>query len=150
MDATHRRFAVECFNAAWELLEKEERTPGETDTLIDIAHASRWHWTQTSFCTPENLAIGAWLLSRVYVVADCADLGLQHGEVSLQICQEHGLAPFYEAYAYEALARAAAAHGEDPGRYLAEARRLAERVDDPEERQALLTDLESIRERGSR
>lgn len=144
MDATHRKFAVECFNAAWDLLERDDRTTEQTDTMIDLAHASRWHWTQTSFCTPQNLAIGAWQLSRVYVVADCPDIARHHGEVSLRICQEHDLAPFFQAYAYESIARAAAATGEDPGPYLAEARRLADRIEDPKDRDALLADLSTI------
>jgi len=142
MDATHRRFATECFNAAWDLLEKPDRTPEEVDEMLDLAHASRWHWTQTKDCTPQDLAIGAWQLSRVYAVAGRPDEALHHGQVSLRLCQDNDLSAFHEGYAYEALARAAS--GADRARYLADARDLASRVEDQEHREALLADLATV------
>lgn len=144
MDATHRKLAAQCFNAVWELLEKEDRTSDETDTMIDLAHASRWHWTQTSACTPQNLAIGAWMLSRVYAVAGYPDLASHHAEVSLRLCRDHDLATFCAAYAYEALARADAVAGRDPAQHLSEARHLAEHIADTQTRETLLSDLSTI------
>ncbi|NIA25073.1 MAG: hypothetical protein GWP04_05840 [Gammaproteobacteria bacterium] len=142
MDATHRRFATECFNAAWDLLEKRDHTPEEVDEMVDLAHASRWHWAQTKACTPLNLAVGAWQLSRVYAVVGCPDLALHHGQESLRLCQDNDLPAFYESYAYEALARAAS--DADRERYLVAAHDLASRVDDEEHREALLADLATI------
>ncbi|GBD85254.1 hypothetical protein BMS3Abin02_01658 [bacterium BMS3Abin02] len=142
MDATHRRFASECFNAAWDLLAKRDRTPEEVDEMIDLAHASRWHWTQTKECTPSNLAVGAWQLSRVYAVAGRQDDALHHGQVSLRLCRDNDLSAFHEGYAYEALARAAS--DPDRGRYLAIAHDLASRVEDEESREALLADLATV------
>ena len=40
----HKKFAVELFNRTWDLLDKEDRTQEEADTMIHAAHASRYHW----------------------------------------------------------------------------------------------------------
>ncbi|MFN0019032.1 MAG: hypothetical protein ACKVP0_12280 [Pirellulaceae bacterium] len=39
-----RWFAIECNNAAWELLDKPGRTADETERLLHVAHASVHHW----------------------------------------------------------------------------------------------------------
>lgn len=142
MDATHRKLATACFNAVWDLLEKPDLTMEETDRMLDLAHASRWHWSQTKDCTPRNLAVGAWQLSRVYAVAGYRDEALHHGHVSLRICHQNDLAPFYEAYAYEALARASDPEDREP--FLAAAKDLISRMDDEQGRQAILDDLATI------
>jgi hypothetical protein len=142
MDATHRKLAAQCFNAAWDLIEKPDRTVEETDEMIDLAHASRWHWTHTRECTPLNLAVGAWQLSRVYAIADCPTEAAHHAEVSLALCHRHDLPTFYEGYAYAALARSAPP--EKRGEYLITARALASQVTDERDRAALLADLDDI------
>ena len=40
----HRWFAVELNNRAWDLVEATERSPDETDEMIDSAHAACLHW----------------------------------------------------------------------------------------------------------
>ncbi|HAL15843.1 MAG TPA: hypothetical protein DCP32_03545 [Anaerolineaceae bacterium] len=54
--------------------------------------------------------------------------------------------PFYQAYAYEALARAEAAAGNRSAAqpYLEQARQLAGQVAKAEERELILTDLKTI------
>ena len=42
-EAGHKYFAAHCFNATWDLLDKESRTDEETEAMIDLAHASRSH-----------------------------------------------------------------------------------------------------------
>ncbi|MEL7240496.1 MAG: hypothetical protein AAGK78_16690 [Planctomycetota bacterium] len=42
--AVHRWFAVECNNAAWDLLEADALSSDQVTQLLDVAHASRWHW----------------------------------------------------------------------------------------------------------
>jgi len=139
---THRELAAQCFNTAWDLIEKPVRTPEEIDQMVDLAHASRWHWTQARDCTPLNLAVAAWQLSRVYALAGVPSEATRHAQASLQLCEAHGLPPFYEAYAYEALARAAQDGERD--QYLAAARDLAPRVEKERDRALLLKDLDDI------
>ena len=40
----HRYFAVECNNRAWELA-TAERSAAEDDELLNVAHASAYHWS---------------------------------------------------------------------------------------------------------
>jgi hypothetical protein len=141
---THRELAAQCFNDAWDLIEKPTRTPEETDQMIDLAHASRWHWTQARDCTPLNLTVAAWQLSRVYALAGVFNEATRYAQASLQLSQAHNVPPFYEAYAYEALARAA--EGDDRDRYLAAARDLIPQVEKERDRTALLADLDDIQQ----
>ena len=68
IDAAHRYFAAECFNQAWDLINKSERTPEEDEQMIRLSLASHWHWTQRADCTQENVSIAYWQTSRVYTV----------------------------------------------------------------------------------
>ena len=40
----HRWFAIECNNEAWDLVEKADRAPPETQRMISAAHAAALHW----------------------------------------------------------------------------------------------------------
>ena len=42
----HQFFSAHCFNSAWELIDKPERTPEENEQMIQRTMASLWHWTQ--------------------------------------------------------------------------------------------------------
>lgn len=139
---THRELAAQCFNAAWDLIDKADRTPEEIDRMIDLSHASRWHWTQARDCTPLNLAVAAWQLSRVYALAGVRDEATRHALVSLDLCREHDLPPFYTAYGYEALARAAT--GADRERYVSMAKDLVPDIEKETDRALLTADLDGL------
>jgi hypothetical protein len=139
--AAHRHFAPACFNRAWELLEKPERTPAENDEMLHAAVASLWHWSQRDDCQPRNLAVGYWQISRVQAA-------LGNGLEARRFAARSALhatnePPYYMAYAHEALARAGRVLNHEPAveRHLAEAWRLWAQVIQPEERQALEADL---------
>ena len=146
MPAAHRRFAAECFNGVWDLLDQEKRTADEVAEMIHMAHASLWHWRHTGQATAQNFAVGTWQLSRVYAVAGDPDQARRYGRESLQLCREHHLDAFYLAYAHEALARAAAAAGDHSERDLqkAAAERVAGQIGSDPNREALLRDLATI------
>ena len=143
----HRRFAAECFNHVWTLLEKPQRTADDDEEMIHCAHASVWHWSRRSDQTPTNRAIGAWQLARVYAQARRPDDARRYARHSLDLFREHGLAAFFAGYACEAHARADAVAGDRAScdRWLAEAQGWARSVTDPGERQQLLNDLETVR-----
>jgi hypothetical protein len=104
----HRRLAAQAFNAVWDLL-LADRTPEETDAMVDLAHTSYWHWTQVAGDTDRQLATGSWQLARVYAVLGDAVRARHYGERSLRIAEDSPrLGAFNVAYAHEALARAAA------------------------------------------
>lgn len=40
-------FAVECNNQTWDLLDAKTRTAEQTEELLHMAHAARFHWKQS-------------------------------------------------------------------------------------------------------
>lgn len=140
----HRQFSAAAFNSAWELIEKEGRTPEEDIELVCRAAASLWHWSQREDVTDQNLSIGYWQLSRVFALLGEANLARRCGELCLAKA-EHA-EPFYVAYAHEALARAAMTSGDTYsfGHHKREAERYLGQVTDAESRELLAGDLASI------
>jgi DNA-binding transcriptional MerR regulator len=139
-----RKLAADLFNGVWTLMETEDRTPAQDDRMLHMAHASRYHWEQAG--TPANLARGEWLCSRVYAVLGRAEPCRHHARRVLEICEEHGIADWDLAFAHEAIARAHAVAGDRGAAAEAQelARRAAEQIADPEDRDHLLADLETI------
>ena len=145
--AAHKYFSAECFNQAWDLIDKTDRTPEENETMIGLSIASTWHWTQRADCAPANLSVGYWQTSRIYALLGQADNARHYGQLSLGALQGDDVPPFYRGYAYEALARAESVAGNKTKMeaFLAEARRAAEAVTEADGKQALLADLNTIR-----
>jgi DNA-binding transcriptional MerR regulator len=144
-EAPHeRQLAVDLFNGVWRLLETEDRTPAQDDRMLHMAHASRYHWEQAG--TAVHLARGEWQCSRVYAVLGRAEPARHHAQRVLEICEENGIGDWDLAFAHEALARAAAVAGDQQAAegHLADARRAAELISDPEDRALLESDLAAI------
>jgi hypothetical protein len=144
LQAAHKHFSTACFNRAWDLIDKSDRSALEDEEMIRLGQASLFHWAQRDDCTDRNMSIGFWQLSRIYALLHrphearrYADFCLQHSE---------GEAPFYRAYAFEALARSESLKGnEDASRsFLRQARDLLEQITDQEARAILAEDLETI------
>lgn len=144
--AAHRYFAVECFNRAWDWIDKPNRTPEEDEEMLRLSLASTWHWTQRADCTPTNLAVGLWQTARIYTLLGQVENARRYGELCLQAGQRQGAELFALGYAYEALARAEAVAGnrEQMEAHLAQARQVCERMTDQEDRLQLLSDLYTI------
>ena len=99
----HRGFAAQAFNAVWDLL-LSDRSVDDDDRMVDLAHASYWHWTQVEGEADRQLATGSWQLSRVYAVLGDAERARHFGERSLNIATASPvLGAFNVAYAHEAL-----------------------------------------------
>lgn len=139
-----RRLAAALFNGTWQLLEQAERTPAEDDEMLHMAHASRHHWGVVG--QPVNLARGEWQCSRVYAVLGRPEPCLHHAQRVLDLCTEHGMGDFDHAFAYEALARGSAVAGDlDRARaYTEQALAAADGIAEDEDRELVLSDLESI------
>jgi len=142
--AAHRHFSTHCFNAAWDLIDKPERTPNEDEAMINLCHASLWHWSQRVDCTSRHRSIGYWQASRVYALLRHADRARHYAELSLQSSGAED--PFLTGYAYEALARAEAVCGDQHKMrdYVQMAIENANRVSDADDRNRLLDDIKSI------
>ncbi|WP_201755524.1 hypothetical protein [Paenibacillus glycinis] len=106
----HKKLAAETFNATWDLIEKKNRSAYDDDTMVNAAHASRYHWGMAG--TPLHAARGEWLISRVYSLVGRAEPALVHAEKSLALCVDNQLGSFDTGFAYEALARAYAVYGD--------------------------------------
>lgn len=150
-DSEQRRLAANLFNQTWKLLEQQDRTPEETDRLIHIAHASRFHWGEVG--TNAHLARGEWMCSRVYVSVGRPEAALHHARRCLAYVDAHPdeMEDWDLPYAHEALARSYALSDdvEAARRHAAEARRLAESVAGDEERELLFRDLATLPVSGS-
>ncbi|WP_078660773.1 MerR family transcriptional regulator [Streptomyces sp. NRRL B-24484] len=139
-----RRLAVDLFNGVWRLLEKEDRTVEEDDRMLHMAHASRHHWGEVG--QPVNLSRGEWQCSRVYSVLGRGEPAIHHAARSLAICREHGIGDWDLAFAYEALARAHAVAGDavQARVWTEQALAAAEDIAEDDDRELVLTDLESV------
>jgi len=146
VDAAHRHFSAQCFNDAWELLDKPDRSAEDDEQMIRLAMASHWHWTQREDCNATNISVAYWQTSRIYATLGQAENARRYAELCLDVSQGDDVGPFYLAYAHEALARAAYIAGDDLAmeRHLIDARRVAEKVSQEESKQWLVDDLATI------
>jgi hypothetical protein len=142
--AAHKYFAANCFNKAWDLIDKPQRTPEEDRLMVALNQASIFHWLNRPDCTPENLSVGYWQASRIQALLGNAMQARHHAEVCLGYSTE--LEPFYLGYAYEALARAALLAGEGPmaTEHLSHARSHAANVAQKDHQAMLLKDLGAL------
>ncbi len=143
----HRYFAASCFNLAWELIDKPDRTPDEDERMTQHNQASLWHWSQRPDCQARNLSIGYWQSSRIHALLGRVDEAKRYAE----LCLAHTFAEeaFLRGYAHEALARAALLAGDtaEGARQLSTATAFAAQVTDDEDRQLLQSDLKSLQAR---
>jgi DNA-binding transcriptional MerR regulator len=146
--AGHRQLGVDLFNHVWTLIEKEDRTPEETDEMIHAAHASRYHWSKVG--TRANLGRGEWQISRVYAVLGRAEPARWHAGRCLAYIEAAIAAGEADDWdlpaAHEGLARAAAIAGEmtEAIAWRDQARRELEAVTDPADREVIEGDLASL------
>ena len=99
----HRKAAVDCFNRAWDLLDKKKRSEEENLQMLHLAHTSRYHWGLVG--TPKHLAVGEWQISRIYAELREPRLALLFAKSCLETCKSNGLREITNT-ADEAMARA--------------------------------------------
>ena len=146
LEEAHKFFSADCFNQAWDLIEKEVRTPEEEEQMLNLSMASLWHWSQRPDCGSKELSLGYWQVSRIYAITGRPDNATWYAERCREVTEDAELPAFYLGYAFEALARAAVA-GRDrqaAAEYIAQARELAKAEKSDEDRQLLLDDLATI------
>jgi len=107
----HRKVATHCFNRTWDYLEQKNRSLDDDRMMLNLAHASRYHWSLIG--KPWNFTTGDWQISRVYAALNQPDLSLSFAKKALEISQKHNLSERLIS-AYEGMARAYAAAKEYP------------------------------------
>ena len=142
----HRKFAVDCFNGAWDLIEKNDRTPEDDARMIHMAHASRFHWGEIG--VPLHFARGDWQISRVYAILGQGKNALAYAKSSLHLCIEHDFRDFDLAFAYEAAARAFKALGDKEmvKKHLTLAKEAGEAIIKDDDKKYFFSELKTISE----
>jgi tetratricopeptide (TPR) repeat protein len=100
----HRQIAALCFNRTWDYLKQENRNPDDDQMMLNLAHASRYHWSVIG--KPSNFAIGDWQISRVYSALNQHEMAIHFAKTSLETCRKNDLSGWLLASAYEGMARA--------------------------------------------
>jgi hypothetical protein len=144
--AAHKYFSVKCFNKAWDLMDKSDRTAEEDEQMVRLSLTSHWHWTQREDYTEREMSSAHWQTSRIYAMLGQADNARRYGQLCLAASQGEDLPPFCLGYAYEALARAesVAGNSDKMEKYLRKARRVADTMSDPDVQKQFLEDLDTI------
>lgn len=133
LDETHKKFAVECFNNAWDYLDKDNLTPDEELTMLSLAHASRFHWSKIG--KARNFAVGDWQISRCYTKINDGLSALKFAESCLTITLNNKIEDHYVS-AYEGIARAYATLKDyaNAKKFIEKAEKELEKVTDKEDR----------------
>lgn len=144
--AAHKYFATNCFNQAWDLIEKTDRTPAEDEDMIRLSLASHYHWTQREDYSDTGASIAYWQTSHIYAVLGQADNARRYGQLCLNVSQAEEIPPFFLGYAYEALARAESTAGnrKQAQEYIDQAKSIAEKIQEADDKKQLLNDLNTI------
>jgi hypothetical protein len=141
----NRWFAVELNNGTWDLIDNglSEQSPrGEREQALYAAYASTYHWMQAG--TVANHGRGEHLIATVAVAVGLPEVAGRHADRYAELIAEHpaAFADWDRAAAAEVAARVAARKGSpDAPRLKAEAQRLAEAVDNAEDRRISLERL---------
>jgi hypothetical protein len=145
LEAAHKFFAGHCFNRAWDLIDKTDRTIEEDRMMVLLNQASLFHWSQRQDSDNKSKSIGYWQASRIQSLLGNASEARRCAEVCLEHSRE--LEPFYLGYAYEALARAAKLAGADEQfrEYFFKAAEQAKSTTSKEDRALLENDLANMK-----
>lgn len=128
----HRELSASCFNAAWDLIDLDDRTPAQDDEMLALTMASYWHWTQRDDFAPTKASVAHWQISRVHALRGEGDMALGWGRKAVEALPDPVAEPFYAAYGFEAMARGAMVEGNRASaeEHLARAHALLPSIDD--------------------
>lgn len=142
----HKTQAIKLFNQTWDLIDKQDRTHDDDALMINIAHASLYHWLQVG--TPLNFQRGEWLLAHVYSLLKMPDAAKYHAHRCFQLTMDHKIDDFDLSFAYEALARAyLITHEVNASQYLRLAYDSLDQIKDDEDREYTKTQLDELQKK---
>jgi hypothetical protein len=144
-DTDHRKLAIGYFNAAWDLIDLDSRTPQQCRDLLGIALASRQHWIEAGG-TEQNLAVSDWQVAYAASLGGFGGLALSFAKAAVDRAEAADAPTWMRASVHEGLARAHAAAGDRAGydREAALTRELLSQVEEAEDRELVQSQLESI------
>jgi hypothetical protein len=144
IDKWHRRFAVECNNLCWDLIEKTSRNEQDTERMLHAAHTAAFHWATIG--TPLNVARADLTLSRAYAMAGIGDRALHYAELSWRFCETSPVKDWDTAFAHIAMAHAEALLGRPDGhaRWYNSAQTAIAAIADDADREATQADLARV------
>jgi hypothetical protein len=142
----HRAMGAELFNKVWDLLSVEQRTPEQDAVMIHAVHASAYHWSRVG--EGPRLARAEWQCSWVYSELERPEPALYHAHRCEAVCKEYAdeLEDFDLPAMHEAFARAqlVAGNREEAMHRLKLATDLCAQIADPEDRQVIQAQIDSI------
>ena len=146
---THRRLGKELYNHTWSLIETADRTSEQVDEMLAASHASAYHWSKAGG-TLANQARSQWQIARVYATLGRGEPALWHAHRCVALAEaaaRAGVADDWDmAAALETLARAQLVSGDESAAAATrgQARVALEDIADPEDRQLIEQDLDSL------
>jgi hypothetical protein len=139
----HYFFAVEFHRQTWDLLDKPGRTRFDNVRMLDYAHASLAHWRASGTAVRQQR--GEWLISRVHSVLGEGEPALKHAQLCHELLEGNRdeMEDFDFAFAYEAIARAYAVHGEKPEalKFIERAQKAGEAIQAQEDRETFFAEF---------
>jgi len=109
--AVHRPLAVACNNMAWELHDRgSARSADDTAAMLDVAAASKLHWSRAG--TWLEIERADYALALCHASAGLPDQALHFAEQCLAACINNGAPAYEHFFAHEALARVQHARGD--------------------------------------
>ena len=112
--------------------------------MLRCAFASRHHWEMVGGVDKQS--VGDWLVAHVAALLGLSDLALRFARSGLDTAEAQGWAGWRLASAREGMARALATSGDHEGRdrYVALAREALDGEPNPEEREVIESQLNTI------
>jgi len=139
----HLFFAKRYNGMTWELFAKADRTPEDSEKMLDYAHTSQAHWRAAG--TGVHHQRGEWVIARAWIHIGDGEQALSHARRVEELTEAHRgeMEDFDFAFAYECMARAHAAcgHTDEARKYLVLAQEAGEAINDEEDRQIFFDDF---------
>jgi hypothetical protein len=115
--------------------------------MINLAHASLLHWSESKECSPANLQRGEFLISMAYAYAGRDEPAYYHAKRCFDLTFNHpgSMMDFDIAYAYMAMARVSALKGlnEEAKQYLSKMIEAGDQIKNKIDKQIYVDDLSS-------
>lgn len=140
----HRWFAVECNNAAWNLIGKNVRSAEDDREMLYLAYASAYHWSQAG--TMLNDARAELNLAYVHCLLRQGEFALQYAQSCLDFFENNDCEDWDLAFGHAAMAFAAAVLGDAElhAKHYAEAERRGQVIADEIDRGIFMGTFEQV------
>ena len=144
IDKWHRRFAVECNNRTWDLIDKPNRTPAEDQEMLYTAYAAAFHWSKVG--KPINNARADVTLAHVHALLGHGQQALDYAQRCLTFFESNEGEDWDVAFAHAEMAFATAVLGDADlhAKHYAEAKRHGEAIQEEEDRKVFMDEFARI------